>query len=431
MNRLNSGLILFIICAFFNVQVLLAGTAATPTNVKVMVVSPAKLKLLKSYIGHLKPLDRVAVRSETSGTVERITFDEGEKVKSGEVLVHISTKELELRKTIAQTNYQQSLTDYQIEKQLYFNTDGSNKTGSGATNEHVSLKKLQLQVAMAKAGYDHALSEYKVQERLFAKKMTSAVSFDSYKTSLDIKQITWQQAILELDQARIKDKGRLNSYENAIRISEMNLKLAGLELEKSKVKAPFNGIVKEKTVQMGGFIEKGSDLLEIMDISKVLAHVSVSEKEMRYVAVGNSVSVRLDALPGEEFNGRIKTLGLEADLKCRCFPADIIIDNPERKLLPGMMARVTMLAKSESKQVIIPRHAVLEQEQGSIVYIVKEGIAVQRKVVTGEMVQENIQITSGLEFGDLLIVVGQNLIANKEPVKIINKNKKIVQKIVD
>lgn len=428
MNRIYNGMILFLICTLFGVQSVSAETISTRTNVKVMVVSPMKLKLHKSYIGYLKPLDRVVVKSETSGTVEKINFDKGERVKSGDVLVHISTNELELRKTIAKTNYQQSVTDYQIQKQLYLGTDGSKK---GAKSEHVTIKQLQLKVDMAKTDYDHALSEYEVQKRLFEKKMTSATSYDGYKTTLEIKRITWQNAILELNQAKVKDKARLETYENSIRINEVNLKLAGLELEKSKVKAPFNGIVKEKTVQMGGFIQSGTDLFEIMDISKVLAHINISEKEMRYAAVGNPVSIRLDALPGEEFSGKIKTLGLEADLKCRCFPADIVIDNPERKLLPGMMARVNMLAKSESKQVIVPRHAVLEQEQGSVVFVVENGVAKQRLVETGDMVRENVQIIRGLEFGDVLVIVGQNLIANNEPVNIINKNKKLVQNMAE
>ena len=400
-----------------------AATGLNPTNVKVMVVAPKKMRVYKSYIGHLKPRERVVVRSETSGSVEKINFEEGQRVQQGDVLVHISTEELELRKMIAETNYNQALSDYEIEKRLYFSNE------AGTAKQHVSLKQLALQTKMAKTDYDHALSEYKVQKNLFEKKMASTTSFDSYKTNLAMKRLALQQSELVYQQGQVKDSAHLNNYRNRMLIHQANLKLADLELEKSKIKAPFSGIVKQKMVQLGGFIQKGKDLLEVMDISNVMVRVNIPEQEMKFAALGKEVAVRLDAALGEKFAGRIKTLGLEADLKCRCFPAEIEIKNKEQKLLPGMMARVEMLAKSGQNQVIIPRHAVLERQRGSVVFVVNNGQAVQRSVKTGEMIGENIQILNGLTFGDLLIVVGQDLLTNDEFVKVVNKNQKIVSHV--
>ena len=180
--------------------------------------------------------------------------------------------------------------------------------------------------------------------------------------------------------------------------------------------------------QMGGFIQNGSDLFELMDISKVHVRINIPEKEMRFASVGKAVSIRLDAMPGEEFRGKIKTLGLEADIKCRCFPADVVIDNEEQRLLPGMMAKVKMLAFEEANQIIVPRHSVIEKLNGSVVFIVRDGKAVQIPVVPGAMIEENVQIVSGLSFGDQLIVVGQDLLANNEPVTVVNANQKLARK---
>lgn len=410
------------IALFATSQTLTAGTGLPATNVKTLEIVPKKLNIYKSYIGHLKPQNRVVVRSETSGTVEKINFEEGQRVQAGEVLVHVSTNELELRKIIAETNYSQAVTNYQIEKALYMSSEPGKES---AGLEHVSLKQLRLQKEMAKADYEHALSEYNVQKRLFEKKMTSATVFDTHKTNLEIKRIKMEQAALELDRGRIQDRSRLENLANAMKIAEVNLNLARLELDKSKVKAPFTGIVKKKTVQMGGFIQNGMDLLEIMNISKVKAKINIPEKEMRYAKLGKRVSVRLDAYPQEQFSGTIKTLGLEADIKCRCFPAEVEIDNPKQALLPGMMARLEMLAISEPNQVIIPRHAVLEREHGSIVFVEKDGVAVQQPVKTGEMIQEDVQVISGLKKGDRIIVVGQDLLTHNEPVNVVKSSQKI------
>jgi multidrug efflux pump subunit AcrA (membrane-fusion protein) len=315
-----------------------------------------------------------------------------------------------------------------VEKNLYLSSSDKTNTESASKPVIASLRQLRLQADMAKVDYEHALTEYEVQKRLFNKDMTSATSYDSYKTILEIKKIAWKQAELQWKQARIKDETHLENFKNAIRISEANLKLAALELNKSKVKAPFSGIVKEKIVQMGGFIQSGTDLFELMDISKVLVRINIPEKEMRFASVGKAVSIRLDAMPGEEFQGTIKTLGLEADIKCRCFPADVVIENKQQRLLPGMMAKVKMLAFADSNQVIIPRHAVLEKLRGSVVFVVRNGKAVQIPVVPGQMVEENVQIIKGLNFGDKLVVVGQDLLANNEPVSVVNANHKFARK---
>ncbi len=420
MKRIQKTAIFLAIASLFLMNIAVVAEGLNPTNVKITKISPKKLNIHKTYVGYLKPQDRVVVRSETSGTVERINVDEGVKVKSGQVLVHVSTNELELKKTIARTNFNQAVSDYNIEKKLYL--DDSDET------VHVSLKQLRLQADMAKADYENALNEYEVQKRLFDKEMISATSFDNDRTAMEIKRIAWQQALLDWEQAKIEDKARLENYQNAIEISRANLELAALELEKSKVKAPFNGIVKEKIVQMGGFIQNGTDLFELMDISKVLVRINIPEREMRFASVGKAVSIRLDAVPGEEFHGTIKTLGLEADIKCRCFPADVVIDNKEQRLLPGMMAKVEMLAFEETNQVIVPRHAVIEKLNGSVVFIVRNGMAVQVPVVPGAMIEENVQIVSGLSFGDQLIVVGQDLLANNEPVNVVNANEQLAKR---
>ncbi|MFH2129057.1 MAG: efflux RND transporter periplasmic adaptor subunit [bacterium] len=398
------------------------------TNVKVVEVVPRTLRVFKSYIGHLKPRNRVIVRSETSGTIEKMTFEEGEKVSFGEELVHISTNELALRKVIAETNFDQAVSDYQVERKLYFNSPSSCQENSPCESMHVDLKTIRLQADLAKADYQHAHSELKIQEQLFEKNMTSSASYETFRTTAEMKRITWQQAELSFQQAKIRDLHRLENYQNVVKINEVNLKLASLQLNKSKVKAPFGGVVTKKMAQLGGFIQNGTDLLEVMDISSVMVRISIPEKEMQYAAVGKRVSVKLDALPGEAFQGKIKTLGLEADLRCRCFPADILIGNSHQKLLPGMMARVEMLAKSDSHQIIVPRHAVLERQSGTVVFVVKDEKAVQVPVVIGDMIGEDVSIKEGLNFGDRLIIVGQNLLANQDPVNVVNQNQKLAQR---
>jgi HlyD family secretion protein len=397
--------------------------ATGTTNVEIQVVTPQKLQVHKSYIGHLKPAQRLTVLSEAAGTVEGIHFQEGQRIQQGQVLVLISTAELELRVKMAECGYQRALSDYETERRLFEST-----RKEGAVAEHVDTIRLRLAHDVAAANLAHAQSEYNTQKRLFDKGLAPAQSFEVYKKSLEIARIQLELAGLDVENSRIRDLTRLENVANSLKIRETELALARLELEKSIVRAPFDGIVKERIVQPGGFIQKGAPLLELMDIDRVLVQISIPEKEMAFAALGKTVNVRLDAYPGREYTGTIKTLGLEADLRSRSFPAEVLIDNSGHELLPGMMARTEMLALTENRQVVVPRHAVLERQIGSIIFVEKDGIAVQKRVRTGVMVQDRVQILSGLAFGENLIIVGQDLLADKATVKVVNPQNKIASR---
>ncbi len=423
------ALLLLVLIAIVGAGHVLAVQKTNVTNVKIMVVSPKKMNIYKSYMGYLKPFDRVVVKAETSGTVEKIDFEEGEKVKKGQVLVHISTSELELRKSMAKTKYDQALVNYKLQKNLFVSSSNSqDEKNQNGKKEYIATRRLRLQENLAKSNYEFALSEYEAQKKLFEKQLISSKDFQKYRNTMEINLFRYHDACLDVRQSEIADLTRLEDFKNTLEINKIDLNLAALELDKSKIKAPFNGIVKDKIVQLGGFVQKGSDILEIMDISNVLAKINIPEKEVRYLDTGKTVSIGLDAIPGVEFSGRIKTMGMEADRQSRSFPAEIVIDNTDRRLLPGMMARIELLAKSEKNQVIVPRHAVVERERGSMVYVVEKGVAVQKQVRIGEMIRENVQIVAGLEFGDQLIVIGQDLLSNNEAVNVVNANKKIAQK---
>ena len=144
---------------------------------------------------------------------------------------------------------------------------------------------------------------------------------------------------------------------------------------------------------------------------------------MRFVNLGKEVRVRLDAIPGEVFKGTVKTLGLEADLQSRSFPAEIELENRQRQLLPGMMARVEMITVAEPSEIVIPRYAVLEREESRVVFIEKDGVAIERPVILGTIIKDEVQVLSGLQSGDNLIITGQHFLTNEEQVKVVKNTK--------
>ena len=130
------------------------------------------------------------------------------------------------------------------------------------------------------------------------------------------------------------------------------------------------------------------------------------------------MSVTFDALPDARFDGTVRLVGLEADLKTRTFPVEVELDNSHGQLRAGMLARVEAPLREYQDQLLVPRHAVLEREQGRYVYVAQDGAAVERRIETGSSSGGNVQVLRGLEPGELLIVTGQQRLTPGEPVEV-------------
>ena len=209
---------------------------------------------------------------------------------------------------------------------------------------------------------------------------------------------------------------KLNSLKNLMEINGYQLELASLDLDQSQVRSPFKGIVSKKKIEKGGFINKGQELLEIMDISKVLAQINIPENKIRFIKIGSMVKVTFDAVPGKTYTGIVKTLGLEAEQKNRTFPAEVQINNPNQVLLPGMMARAKIELNSSDKQIMIPRHVVLNRDDSKVVFVAESDTAKIRHLTLGKTVKGEVQVLSGLKFGDNLIISGQQYLTENEKV---------------
>lgn len=313
------------------------------TKVEVIKLSPRKLVNYATYIGHLKPVNRVTLSSEISGTIDKADFLTGQSIKKGETLIRFDTRRLKLNKKMNESNYTLALMDYKREKSLYI------------------------------------------------KNLSTLAKVATLKNRLDVNKV--------------------------------RLDMSKLDLTKSQIQSPLNGVIKLKYVEKGEYIGPGKKVAEIIDISSVLAQVNIPEKEIRFVKPRKKIYVTLDALKGKQFVGYVKTIGLEADMRSRSFAVEVEIKNPDRDLLPGMLARLKMLTLSINRQVVIPRHTIQEEETGSFVYLVRNNRTVKQPIKLGITIEDEVQIISGLKFGQFIIETGQQLVTDQEPVKVIEVKK--------
>lgn len=217
----------------------------------------------------------------------------------------------------------------------------------------------------------------------------------------------------------------------AARISQFQAQVDGLEydIEKSNITAPFSGYVTEEYTEVGQWVQKGGQVVELIDIEIAEINIDMPERYISKVKTGLNVHVNFDALPDLQLEGEITTLIPQADRESRTFPIKINIDNKDGTIKSGMVARVSFPIGEPSTVKLVPKDAIVSQNNANFIYIVNEGAAHPLPVSTGMAFEDKIQIIGPVETGQLVVVKGNERLMPNQPVKIlneeINQNKKV------
>ena len=192
-------------------------------------------------------------------------------------------------------------------------------------------------------------------------------------------------------------------------LARSEVRAAEKELRDTKIKAPFNGKIALKNVELGKLVTPGQNIFTLVDIQKIKIVVHVSEMDIAKIEMNNTATIVLESLGGEIFQGRVSTIGLKADASTRSFPVEIIVDNPQEKLLPGMVAAVSILSAKPKKLILIPSNAVHFLNNMKVVYIMKDKRVIKRIVQTSGSVNGLLVVEKGLAEGDMLIISEINI----------------------
>ena len=202
--------------------------------------------------------------------------------------------------------------------------------------------------------------------------------------------------------------------------ASLNKELAEISLNKSLISSPLKGTIKTRHIKVGEFVRKGDKLVEILDIDRIIVKVNIPEQEILSIQVGQNVEVALYIMEKKIFLGIVKNIGLEADSSNRTFPVEILVDNKERQLRAGMLARATFTKSVDQDQIVIPRHTVLERDQGRVVYVFEDGKAFRRDITIGLSQLDQVQVVQGLNKGELIVVEGHTKLTDGEEVNVVN-----------
>lgn len=234
------------------------------------------------------------------------------------------------------------------------------------------------------------------------------------------------QAQAELDHAT-HERARAESLEGTISdldldaararetITRAAVRTARVTAGRGVIRAPFDGVVAEVSVEQGEVTAPGAPLVRLVRLDPIEVSLAVPDRDVVALREGMVVSVQTDAR-GQRFEGRIAHISPAADLQTRAFEVEVELPNPQRLLLPGMIARVRLSEVTNEQRIVLPQHVVVTRIDGNGVFVVEDGVARWRAIELGSIVRDQVSVQSGLEGGATIVVTGHRELADGDRV---------------
>jgi RND family efflux transporter MFP subunit len=189
-----------------------------------------------------------------------------------------------------------------------------------------------------------------------------------------------------------------------------------------KVYAPFDGVITARSTDIGALIDAGAnapkELFHIAAINKLRVYVAIPEVYSRVAHPGTKADLTLDEYPGQTFHGTLVRNSNSIDYSSRTLLVEVDVDNPNRELMPGSYVQVHFKLPSEASSVVIPSNALLFRKEGLQVGVVRNGKAELVQVTPGHDYGANMEILSGVNATDAVILSPSDSLTSGTPVQI-------------
>lgn len=256
-------------------------------------------------------------------------------------------------------------------------------------------RRLRLEVQRSKAQLEKARQEYKRNVELHQRGLLPAGTFEGQKYDLD---------------------GLAAAYE-----------LARLELSHTTVRAPIAGIVSERLIKAGNTVGSNTGIFRITDMDPLLAYLYVPEQDFRKLRIDQRAALRVDALPGETFVGRIARISPVIDPATGTFKVTVEVSDSEQILMPGMFGRIAVVYDTRENVVLVERAALLDSNLQSSVFVVNGDTAERREVTLGYSNGSRIEVLAGITAGDEVVMVGAGGLKDQAKVNVIRNGEALAK----
>ena len=340
--------------------------AARTVSVEVTQARRGSLREDLVITGALKPKEQVDITAKATGRVEKLYFYVGDPVKAGELVA--------------------DLEDDELQQQV-------NRATASIAVSRASSSQREAELENAKAELDRS-------QKLLADELISPQDHASTRTSLAVVEAQVQLAYAQTEQA------------------EAELRELKIRLEQSKIFSPMNGFVAIRYVDVGALISPTTPILRVVNLSTMVTHANVPERNLGRLRVGNQAVIAIDALPDRTFRGRIARIAPVLDAATRSALIEIDVPNPDAFLKAEMFVRIRIDTGLMREATLIPREGLVYRGQQAGVYVVDGDLPVFRAIETGLTREDNVEVLANLEPGATIVGRGATMLEDGDRIRI-------------
>jgi multidrug efflux pump subunit AcrA (membrane-fusion protein) len=383
------------------------------------VVRPVKVQRIKTgaktyeesaFSGVAAGISESVLSFRVPGVIKALSARVGQRVKANEIVARLDDRDYRLNMEAIKN--QLTATEAQLDQ-----------LRKGGRSE--DILSLEGRIRALQTTVKTANTEYQRVQNLYAADAASKSQLDQIRTQYEQSRAELESTRQEL--AKAKTGGREEEIRAAranIRSIRSNLAQTKAALEDTVMKIPFNGIISQKHTSNFQQVSAGMPIYSLVDISRIEIQISVPERMISSINAGRQVSMKFLNFPDRKITGVISKVGVTADRQTLTYPVFVEVVNPEREILPGMTANIFLHSSNANTGFpIIPIHSILEDKitNGHFVWIVDETkqIAKRREISLGRILNEAIEVLSGLKEGELVITGGMSRIRSGMKIRIL------------
>jgi membrane fusion protein (multidrug efflux system) len=252
------------------------------------------------------------------------------------------------------------------------------------------------------------------------------VRLDDRQPRVDLRVVEAQLADARRQYERARSLRSKNSISQAqvdelrtlVDITEARREAARTRLDDHRIDAPFAGTVGLVDLSVGAYVTVGDAIATLDATDEMELTFSVPERYIGQISKGQTLTGTTAAFPDQVFQGSLAEIGSRLSELSRSLPVKAMIANPDFKLRPGQFMSVSLTLRTR-QALVIPEQAVLVQGDKALVYLVNGDQARRTEVVLGSREPGLVEVVSGLEADDKVIVTGQDRLSSGDPIKVV------------
>ena len=344
--------------------------------VKTETVRQDSIRRAVDVVGTLAAVDEVTISSETEGKVSRILADLGDRVKAGQVLIQLDNEKQQYTYTQQQAALARTLAQY-----------GASDT------EHLPELEDTPDARRANADLVQATQAYDRANELFKRSLVSQQALDDAKAALQSKRAIYNSAIQNAKNLRA-----------GIQASEATMKLAGRQLRDTEIRAPFDGYVQKRLVNLGELVKAQMPVMAVVRLDPLKVTAEIPEKMAPWINTGQAVDLKVDAYQDKSFTGKVSRISPAVNTATRAFPFEALVPNADAVLKPGTFARVHIESGKIDTILTVPYSALQYRYGVNRVFVVNGGKLAIRELAVGERMGDRMEVVSGVKAGERIAI---------------------------